>query len=43
MNGMTTAATQVTTRAARGDDPDAPDIDDLPPDEAVLHSRLHQL
>ena len=30
MNGMTTAAAQVTTRAARGDDPDAPDIDDLP-------------
>ena len=24
MNGMTTAAAQVTTRAARGDDPDAP-------------------
>ena len=36
MNGMTTAAAQVTTRAARGDDPDALDIDDLP-DECLIH------
>ena len=36
MDGMTAAATQVTTRAARGDDPDAPDIDDLP-DECLTH------
>ena len=36
MDGMTAAATQVTTRAARGDDPDAPDNDDLP-DECLTH------
>ena len=36
MDGMTTAATQVTTRAARGDDPDALDDDDLP-DECLTH------
>ena len=38
MDGMTAAATQVTTRAARGDDPDAPDIDiDDLPDECLIH------
>ena len=37
MDGMTATATQVTTRAARGDDPDALDNKNDVPDECLTH------